>query len=229
MNERQLYRDTLKLIRETNRRLEKLERGINLNRGKYNPKTKQYEKPYKEVVIRDGKKVDITPNKRVSYKMGTWASKKLLERIPEAVVKDKITTNIGKYSKVQLTALNKALRNFIKSETSTVKGIREIESLIKNDIKSRLEGFDTDVLTNEDVEALYKLRSDKDVSAVYDLVTPSELESIVKYSVSKEDDFSQFLKLVSDYSQNDRPFTDLYMQESLRIAYNKMAPWLRNK
>lgn len=227
MDERRLYRDTLKLINETNRRLQKLEKGIDINRGRYNPKTKRYERPDTQIVIRDGKKVKISESKRISYKLGSWASKKLVERIPESIVRGRITTNIGNYSKVQLTALNKALKNFLKNKTSTIKGIQTEEKRIKEDISARLNDFDTEQLTNEDIESLYTLREDKDISYIYNYLTPSQLESLVKYSVARSYSDSQFLDLVSNYIGSDDPFTDLDLRDALLSAYNKMAPYMK--
>lgn len=221
MNRDKLYRETLKLVKETNRRLEKLEKGIDLNRGKYNPKTKRFERPDTQVIInKAGKRTRIKTSKRIKYPTGTWASKKLFDKVDNYLGQHKISISRN-ISTSELTVLNKALRNFLGSKTSTITGILEIEQAQKNEIRNRLEDFDTDLLDSNDIEALYSLRSDPDISYIYNFLTPSELEGIIMYSREKGYNTDRFLQEVANYINNDSPFTDLDLKEALTKVYSK--------
>ena len=114
----------------------------------------------------------------------------------------------------ELTVLNKALRNFLKSKTSTIQGIQEVEEQQKADIKNRLEDFDTDLLSNEDIEALYSLRNDPDISYIYKFLTPSELEAIITFCSERNYSTDRFLQEVANYINSDSPFTDLDLKEA---------------
>lgn len=226
MNNQNLYRNTKKLINEANRRLERLNRGKDLNKGRYNPKTKRFERPDTKIVIRNGKKVKLSPTKIVSYKTGTWASKKLVERVPESIIGGKITTNISNYSQIQLLALNKALKNFLKSETSTIEGIQKKENEIKREMSARLNEYGLEQLTSEDIESLYQLRHE--VSSIYDYITPSDLEYNVKFSVAMQYNGDQFIEQVVKYTGDETPYIDLDLQQKLKDAYLRMAPYFKN-
>lgn len=216
-----LYRDTLKLIRETNKRLAQLEKGVDLNKGRYNPKTKRFERPDTQVVIRDGKRIKISPSKRVSYKTGTWASKKLLEKVPESIIKGKVSTNISSYSKVQLTALNKALKNFLKSKTSTVKGIQEIEKQTKENIAQEVENFDEDMLSSQDINTLYDFFNDKDFNYATDYIAPSDLWVILTTAKANNDSDESFINRVGQYIDKDSLYEDLDLKDALIRIYHK--------
>ena len=216
-----LYKDTLKLIKETNKRLARLEKGVDLNRGKYNPKTKRFERPDTQVVIRNGKKVKIATTKRVSYKTGTWASKKLLEKVPEAFVNGKVSTNISNMSKVQLTALNKALKNFLTSKTSTIKGIQQIEKQTKENISQEVENFDEDSISSEDINTLYDFFNDKDFNYTTDYIAPSDLWVILTTAKANNDSDEKFLDRVGQYIDKDSLYEDLDLKEALVRIYHK--------
>ena len=73
----QLYKQTEKLVDEANKRLKRLERGVDLNKGRYNPKTKRFERVGSYTIINDkGKRIRIKEKNIVKYKGNTWASKK---------------------------------------------------------------------------------------------------------------------------------------------------------
>lgn len=222
MNEKQLYRETLKLIKETNRRLEKLEKGIDINRGTYNPKTKRFERKGSYTVIRDGKKSVIKSVKRVSYAFDTWGTKKLkgnLEELHSSVLSNnRIKTNISGLSKIDLKGLNKALKSFLNYKTSKVSGIRNIEEQTKQNIRNEIEGFDTEQLTSKDIEVLYDLLGKEDFNDVTKYIPSSDMWILLENTKgsSQESYMNRIYQYIDENSLNNSDLKD-----SLLRIYNK--------
>lgn len=217
----QLYRETLKLIKETNRRLAKLEKGVDVNKGIYNPKTKRFERKDNQVIYKGGKRTIIKSVKRVNYPIGSWASKKLIEKVPESIFNGKITSNISSYSNTQLIALNKALKKFLRTETSTIKGIRKKEREIKMNIKNELEDFNEESLTSQEINTLYDFFNDSDFNYVTMFIPPSDLWKLLIESKSRGEDSSGFIKRVAQYIDEDSLYEDLDLKDALIRIYNK--------
>ena len=53
--ERALYKKAIKQVEETNKRLKRLERGVDINKGRYNPKTKRFERTGNITILENGK------------------------------------------------------------------------------------------------------------------------------------------------------------------------------
>ena len=168
-NKSDLYRQVQKQVRETNKRLEKLSRGYDVNKAVRNPKTGRFERVSKEV-------------KRVSYDAGTWASKKLINRLEISTLdawskgRVKIRENM---TITQLRAVQKATSQFMASKTSTLKGIQSVKESTKESLKATLSDEDLGDITDSEVETMYNMLSDNDFKFLSDKVGASTAWSLI--------------------------------------------------
>ena len=105
--------------------------------------------------------------KNAGYR-GTWASKKLINRVDTTVLKGWTTSQGGKV-KVQkgLTQTNylnlqKAMRQFLNSITSKAKGIEETKRKTIETLRATLSADEKSKLNAEDAELYYDMLGDKD-------------------------------------------------------------------
>lgn len=151
------------------------------------------------------------------YGTNTWASKKLqqrLEILDAWSINDQVTLGINKTNVTRLRGIEKALKNFLASKTSTVKGIR---ATIKKQAKSLGDIY----LDEEDVEThetMYDFMSDEDFRDVSRYIGASELVALLEYAKDNNLTKRSFLNEIENYLSfgNDSDMKD----ELLRI-YNK--------
>lgn len=222
MNKNDLYKKTVKLARETNKRLKRLEKGIDINKGRYNPKTKRFERVGTVTITnKKGKKINLKTKKIVRFKSGTWASKKLYEKIGDYITNNQISVP-PKANRTQLISLNKAMRNFLDSKTSTVSGIREIERQQKDNISNILGDFDSDEISNDEIETLYDFFEDKDFNNVTKEKNIMPSDMWITLTTAKEEKWTKEKYLKNIYNYNpDLDMNDLDLKESLISIYNK--------
>lgn len=222
MNKNDLYKKTVKLARETNKRLKRLEKGIDINKGRYNPKTKRFERVGTVTITnKKGKKINLKTKKIVRFKSGTWASKKLYDKIGDYITNNQISVP-PKANRTQLISLNKAMRNFLDSKTSTVSGIREIERQQKDNISNILGDFDSDEISNDEIETLYDFFEDKDFNSVTKEKNIMPSDMWITLTTAKEEKWSKEKYLKNIYNYNpDLDMNDLDLKESLISIYNK--------
>ena len=222
MNKNDLYKKTVKLARETNKRLKRLEKGIDINKGRYNPKTKRFERVGTVTITnKKGKKINLKTKKIVRFKSGTWASKKLYEKIGDYITNNQISVP-PKANRTQLISLNKAMRNFLDSKTSTVAGIREIERQQKDNISNILGDFDSDEISNDEIETLYDFFEDKDFNNVTKEKNIMPSDMWITLTTAKEEKWTKEKYLKNIYNYNpDLDMNDLDLKESLISIYNK--------
>lgn len=160
-------------VNQANKRLKNLI--VDTNKGKYNPKTKRFERKGNITIIDSTGKKRIIRETNIKDYRGTFASKKLeeLESFNKKLNKIELT---GNESKEELLEINKLTENFLKSKTSTIKGIEEVEKGIKSNISEKLDEFD---LSPSEVDSLYKLYDDKDFTALRKYLDPSELQALM--------------------------------------------------
>lgn len=216
-----LYKETENQLKEVERRLKKLEKGVDLNRGTYNPKTKRFErKGTYQIRTETGELITMKPTKRVTYRSDSWAGKKLQEKLSTVkgfnINKFKIPKKI---SPSDLRALNKALKNFLNSQTSTLKGIRDVEDTTRQGIKNLVS--DIDNINNEDIETLYSFFNDKDFNYISQYIDPSELMVLIAETRSEEGTSDDFLRKIENYIYSDSIYQDEDLVNSLEKVYNK--------
>lgn len=191
-------------VNKTNRRLKSLIRDV--NKGVYNPKTKRFERKGTITIIdRDGKIRKVKSTNVKDYR-GKFASKKLeeLESFNKKLNKIELS---GNESRDELLEINKLTENFLKSKTSTLSGIEEVEKGIKENISAKLDEFD---MTPSEVDSLYTLYEDKDFIALRKYLDPSELQALLME-----------VKEFRDNLKNDEiPFSD---DEINQASLNKFA------
>ena len=222
-------------VNRTNTRLKGLLKDT--NKGLYNPKTKRFERKGTITIIdRDGKRRKVKTTNVKDYR-GTFASKKLEELDSFNKKADKIELT-GNESKEELMEINKLTENFLKSKTSTIKGIEEVEKEIKNNMSARLDEYD---MTPSEIDSLYKLYDDKDFTALRKYLDPSELQALMmevkEFKEKLKNDeipftdeeinlagLNKFTELFVNYAGLDKNTAglDQDLQDSLSSLYNKI-------
>lgn len=207
-NKNQLYKQVQKQVIETNRRLEKLSRGYDVNKAVRNPKTGRFERASKEV-------------KRVSFEKGTWASKKLINRLETSTL-DAWRGGKVKISKdmtiTQLTALQKATNQFMASKTSTLKGIQSVKESTKASLKVTLSDEDLKEITEDEVETMYNMLSDTDFKFLYDKVGASTAWSLIEDAKESNDTEKGWINRLKRYAFE---INDVDMKAKALAIYNK--------
>lgn len=223
----QLYKETKKQVEETNRALKRLEKGTDINRAKYNPKTKRYERQGTYIVTyASGKTVKMKPSNIISYKRDSFAGKTLrnnIATINSVSIKNGRIVIPKNISKMDLSALHKATSNFLKHKHSTIKGINETKKLIKDNLKSVIEEDVEINLTDSETETLYNFFEDKDFNYVKQYFDPSELFIMLTETVAEGGDANDFLRKIENYIYSDSLYKDEDLVESLTNIYNKFV------
>lgn len=216
--ERALYKKAIKQVEETNKRLKRLERGVDINKGRYNPKTKRFERTGNITILENGKTRRIKTIQLLKYDVGTWASKKLTQRLESYYSKSTNRITLPKGLKpAELRSIIKATKNFLKSQTSTPKGIKDVENKTKENIANII----SDDATSEEVETLYNFFTDSDFNQVTQYIDPSELFVILNYCRENNISENGFLKQIENYVFSDSLYTDSDIQDALLRIYNK--------
>lgn len=201
-----IYKDVLRNVRETNRRLKQLERGYDVNKAVRNPKTGRFE--------RRGEK------KHVSFKSGTWASKGLVNRLetsPVSVLKDGRIVLPKNLTITQLTAIQKATDSFLRSQTSKISGIRKNKEKTISVIKEKLNNPDADIdMSDDDAEFFYQMFDEDSESAINFLVEKigwSEVWVNISDAIKEHDTSNEWFNRINNYLHSDDENIKIKMQQ----------------
>lgn len=134
---------------------------------------------------------------------GTWASRKLLNRLQGGKVGDVIdVTKRGKQitgikagrrlTKTEMIAIQKASSQFLVSKTSTKKGIEETRKATIESLQTTLS-TDKKKLTNEEAEALYDMLGDSDFEDFVQKVGASTMWNLIEDAKDAGDSEKSFL------------------------------------
>lgn len=196
---------------------------MNKRRKAYKRRKLPTKKEKKQQIYKEVKKDVSKANARLKslqrhVKAGSWASKKLRNRLAQQTLKAwtkssriRISTNM---TVTQLKAVQKAINQFLKSQTSTYKGIKEVS---EQTIESLEETFDLEGsnLTRSDFEDIYDLFGEKEFNDLASEIPSSDLIALMTdtrdYNYS-EDDFLvrlNTLKSINDIDLRDKA-TKLY-------------------
>lgn len=154
------------------------------------------------------------------YKSGTWASKKLANRL--STNKMKMWSKSGKIklgknpTKQQLIAVNKAINQFLSSQTSTKKGIQAVKRKQIESIRLRRSIEDED-FTEEDAEDFYDMFGDNDFNYFAEKIGASKLQEIIYDAIKEDDSENDFLSRLELYIE----LNDLDIREKAIRLYNK--------
>lgn len=157
---------------------------------------------------------------RRRYRSGTWASKKLANRLTSN--KFKMWTKQGKIrlgknlTKFQLIGLNKAVSQFLESKTSTKKGIEDVKRKQIESIRLRRSIEDED-FTEEDAEDFFDMFGDNDFGYFAEKIGASKLQEIIYDAIRANDDEDDFLSRLELYIE----LNDLEIREKAIRLYNK--------
>lgn len=131
----------------------------------------------------------------------SWSSKKLFDRL-DGNIGALQKTKSGKITKVrinsnmnetQLTAINRATKTFLKSETSTVKGIKSVEARTKKSMYNTLKLKDNEI-TKDDIDVYYSMLSDEDFDYFAEKYGSSDVWALIQEAIEHEDTQERFLR-----------------------------------
>lgn len=204
-------------VEQTNKRLARLDKGIDINRAVLNPRTGRFERKGTITFInKKGKRVRVAQRKYVSYK-GSFASKKLsiVDQYNEET--NRITLR-GNESYQELIQLDRATTKFLKSKTSTLTGIKEVERNIKENIKNKLDEYE---LSKSEVETLYNFFEDEDFAYIRKYIDPSDLWVFIENAKQGNIDVDEWIGTIEDYIGSDPFGRDEDLRDRLVNIYNK--------
>ncbi|MBQ1550973.1 MAG: hypothetical protein IIZ67_02625 [Bacilli bacterium] len=158
---------------------------------------------------------------------GTWASRKLLNRLQGGKVGDVIdVTKRGgqitgikasrRLTKTEMVAIQKASSQFLVSKTSTKKGIEEVRQSTIESLKTTLS-TDKKKLTNEEAEALYDMLGDNDFDDFAQKLGASTMWNIIEDAIGVDFTSDAFIKRLSRYIEIE----DVNLREKARRIYEK--------
>lgn len=197
-----------------------------MNRQRRKVKQKrQLERTGSERLEKETRKLASKANARLDslqrrYKSGTYASKKLANRLNTTQLnawskggKIKIKKNA---TKTQLTAINKAVNQFLNSTTSTKKGISQFKKAQIENIKLRRSIEDED-FTEEDAESFFDMFGDNDFDYFSSKIGASTLQEIIYDSIKSDDSEDDFVSRLNLYIETN----DLDIKEKAKSLYSK--------
>ena len=204
-------------VEQVNKRLARLDRGIDVNKATYNVRTKRFERKGTIVLTTSrGKRIRIKQKNIISYK-GSFASKKLsiVDQYNENT--NRITLR-GNESYQELIELDKATKKFLQSKTSTISGIKEVEKNIKQNIKNKMDEFD---LSKSEIETLYNFFEDEDFNYIRKYIDPSDLWVFIESAKQENMYVEDWINNVKNYIGSDVFGRDEDLRDRLINIYNK--------
>lgn len=204
-------------VNQVNKRLARLDRGIDVNKAIYNPRTGRYERKGTITFINEkGKRVRLQQKNIISYK-GSFASKKLsiVDQYNENT--NRITLR-GNESYQELIELDRATKKFLQSKTSTIKGIKEVEQNIKENIKNKLDEYD---LSKDEIETLYDFFEDEDFNYIRKYIDPSDLWVFIENAKQGNMYVDDWIKSIEDYIGSEAFGRDEDLKDRLTSLFNK--------
>ena len=178
--------------------------------------TDRLEKETRKLVSKANARLDSLQRR---YKSGTWASKRLANRLSSNKFnmwskKGKIKTGKN-LTKAQLIGLNKAINQFLNSQTSTKKGISTWK---KNQVESiKLNRSDDPDFTEEDAEDFFTMFGDNDFDFFASKIGASALQEIIYDAMRENDSEDEFVARLSLYIE----INDLDIREKAIRLYEK--------
>ena len=159
---------------------------------------------------------------RRRYKSGTWASKKLANRLSSN--KMNMWSKQGKIklgknpTKAQMIGLNKAINQFLSSATSTKKGIKSVRQKTIESLRGTLSIEDKE-MSFEDVEKFYEMFGEDNFSNIADKIGASALQAVIEDAIEENDSSNDFMKRLETYA--GLSMNDLDLRESAKVLFEK--------
>ena len=155
------------------------------------------------------------------YKSGTWASRKLMNRLNKSTLNawqvGRIKVRKG-MTNTQLRAIQKATNQFLVSKTSTKKGIGEVKKSTLDSLKLTLTK--TQEMTDEEIETAYNMLGDNDFDYFNkaDRIGASALWILIDDAIESNMSESSFVDTLSRYMDFSN---DLDAKERASRLYQK--------
>lgn len=156
------------------------------------------------------------------YRTGTWATKKLANRLSSN--KMKMWTKKGKIktgknlTKSQMVGLNKAINQFLSSATSTKKGIKSVREKTIESLRGTLSD-EVEEMSYEDAEKFYEMFGNNDFQTLADKIGSSALQACIEDAIESGDSEQDFIKRLEWYGGVS--MNDLDMREAAQRLYEK--------
>lgn len=138
---------------------------------------------------------------RNEYGSISWAGSKLKSKVKIPLIdvwrgnRIKVNRNM---SVKQMKATIKAMDEFLKSKTSTVKGIKQTKQKTINTFKETLSMEDIN-LSTKDAESLYNLFGNKDYNLITNYIDASEFNALLDDAKTMDDSKNEFIERISNY------------------------------
>ena len=140
-------------------------------------------------------------------KLGAWNNKKNIV---------KLKSNL---SKQQLINIDKMLKRFQNSKTSSKKGLKELEEFKRQNLIEQTDNEEfVNSLTKNQVNKLYSAFDDPDYKTVTDQIDPSDLFYLMLAAKSEDWNLTTFRKELENYMSTSN---DKDLRNSIRIIYEK--------
>lgn len=156
------------------------------------------------------------------YRSGTWATKKLANRLSSNKMKmwsKKGKIKLGKnLNKQQLLAVNKAVNQFLQSQTSTKRGISKTRQKTIESLRGTLSTEDKE-MSYEDAEKFYEMFGEDNFSNIADKIGASALQAVIEDAIEENDSSNDFIKRLETYA--GLSMNDLDLRESANVLYQK--------
>ena len=176
--------------------------------------------------LKEVKRLANKANRRLNslerkYKSGTWASRKLRDRTKTK--RFKAWSEIGRikvkksFNVTDLMLLEKAIKQFLKSSTSTKVGISEAKERVKESIKNTLNetGFE---LTDQEADIFYSMLEDNDFNYFADKVGASTMWAIMDDAIEYNESETKFVNRIERYIVT---INDLDTLDKVKRLYDK--------
>lgn len=198
----------------------------------YKTRTRASADSERQQLIRDTQKLINEANARLRslgrhYKTESWASKRLKNYLQDAKINawskrygGSIKSLSSSVNMTQLLAIHRRVTNFLNSETSTYRGIRNVIRKQKENIKKQFTDFEDDDFTEKDAEDLYRLFGENSFQILTDRIGASELQAEVVEAREHNDSENDFIRRIEKYIS---VLTDDDMLEATIDLYNKFV------
>lgn len=154
------------------------------------------------------------------YGEGSWAIHDLYGKLNMA---RKAITPFGQIritrdmSQAQLNLVRRSVKEFLKSKTSTLTGIRETKNNIMDGLQRSLSSTQDVNISDKEIESLFKLVEDKDTRGTVEKIGASTLWKLMIDSKEKKDNKLDFLARVKEYYNYTN---DQDVKDDLKNFYN---------
>ena len=181
--------------------------------------TDRLEKETRKLVSKANARLDSLQRR---YKSGTWATKKLANRLSSNKMKMwsksgkiKVSKNLNKS---QMIGLNKAINQFLSSATSTKKGIKSVREKTIESLRGTLSD-DIEEMSYEDAEKFYEMFGNNDFQTLADKIGSSALQACIEDAIESGDSEQDFIKRLEWYGGVS--MNDLDMRDRAKSLYEK--------